>query len=248
MVLALALALLIGVSLGTLGSGGSIVTLPVLVYAAGVPVREAVAMSLVVVGTTAAAGSWRLARRIGIEARVAAIFAATGMIGAWAGARLTPLVSPATLLILFGALMLAAGVRLLTARAHPAPVAARRPWRCALAGLALGVLTGFLGVGGGLLIIPALLLFAGVDMKRAVPTSLAVIACNCAGGLAGQLHGANLDWGLTAAFTAAALAGMAGGTTLAARVSGPALQRVFAWAIVLLGSAIVARNLWVIAG
>jgi len=101
------------------------------------------------------------------------------------------------------------------------------------------VLTGFLGVGGGFLIVPALVLFAGLDMKRAVPTSLAIIAFNSLGGLAGQLRYAQFDWLLTAAFLGLALAGMFGGTTIARRLSAYHLRRGFAWAIILLGVAII---------
>jgi uncharacterized membrane protein YfcA len=106
-------------------------------------------------------------------------------------------------------------------------------------GVCLGVLTGFLGVGGGFLIVPALVLFAGLDMKRAVPTSLAIIAFNSLGGLLGQLRYAAFDWGLTAAFLGAALAGMVGGSAIGGRLSGEHLRRGFAWAIVVLGAGIL---------
>jgi hypothetical protein len=239
LVMALLLAVLIGVSLGTLGSGGSIITMPVLVYVAGIPPHAAVGMSLVIVGTTAAVGSIVQSRRAGLDARAAAIFAATGAAGAFAGARLTRLVSGDALMAIFAALMLLAGWRML---AGAAPAAASRPCsvpRCAGAGLALGVLTGFLGIGGGFLIVPALVLVAGLDMKRAVPTSLAIIAFNAAGGLAGQLRDAAFDWMLTAGFLASALAGMLAGSTITSRVSAASLRRVFAWAVIALGASIL---------
>jgi len=248
LILALLLAVLIGVSLGTLGSGGSIITMPVLVYVAGVPAHTAVGMSLVIVGATAAAGSWLQSRRVGIEARAAAIFAVTGAAGAYGGAQLTPLVGSATLMGMFAVLMLLAGWRMLAARAgSPAPRGCR-VWRCAVTGLALGVLTGFLGIGGGFLIVPALVLAAGLDMKRAVPTSLAIIAFNAAGGLAGQLRQASFDWGLTAAFLASALVGMAAGSGIAGRVSAERLRRAFAWTVIALGTAIAAREVLARAG
>ena len=239
LILALLLAVLIGVSLGTLGSGGSIITLPVLVYVARIPAHAAVGMSLVIVGTTAAVGSYLQSRRGGFDRKAAAIFATTGMAGAYVGARLTHLVTGNTLMAIFAALMLMAGWRML-ARGEAGEVsgACRIP-RCAGIGVSLGVLTGFLGIGGGFLIVPALVLAAGLDMKRAVPTSLAIIAFNAVGGLAGQLRYAEFDWGLTAVFLGFALVGMIGGSTITGRVSAESLRRWFAWAVIVLGAAIL---------
>jgi hypothetical protein len=236
------LAVLIGVSLGLLGSGGSIVTLPVLVYVAGVPTHQAVPMSLVIVGVTAGAGSVLLGRRHGIDGRAAAAFALTGSAGAFLGAHLTALVAPEVLLLCFAGIMIAAGTGLLARPSGTGRVSASVLPRCLAAGTGVGFLTGFLGVGGGFLIVPALLLFAGLDMKRAVPTSLVVIACNAAGGLAGQVRAVPIDWPVTAGFLAAALLGMAGGAAVAGRVVAATLQRVFAWSIVGLGAAIAAWN------
>jgi uncharacterized membrane protein YfcA len=239
LVLALLLAVLIGLSLGTLGSGGSIITLPVLVYVARIPAHAAVGMSLVIVGTTAAVGSYLQSRRGGFDGKAAAIFATTGMAGAYVGARLTHLVTGNTLMAIFAALMLMAGWRMLARGAAAAAPGACSVPRCAGIGVSLGVLTGFLGIGGGFLIVPALVLAAGLDMKRAVPTSLAIIAFNAAGGLAGQLRYAEFDWGLTAAFLGFALVGMIGGSTITGRVSAASLRRGFAWAVIALGAAIL---------
>ena len=236
---ALLLAVLIGLSLGMLGSGGSIITLPVLVYVAGIPAHTAVGMSLVIVGTTAAIGSYLQSRGGGLDRRAAAIFAVTGMAGAYAGARLTWLLTGGALMAVFAALMLLAGWRML---GGPAPGAEVKPCsipRCAMVGVVLGVLTGFLGIGGGFLIVPALVLVAGIDMKRAVPTSLAIIAFNAAGGVVGQLRHVSIDWGLTAAFLGFAVAGMLGGSRVTKRVSAERLRRGFAWAVIALGAAIL---------
>jgi uncharacterized membrane protein YfcA len=144
-----------------------------------------------------------------------------------------------TLMAIFAALMLMAGWRML-ARGEAAAVArvCSIPW-CAGIGVSLGVLTGFLGIGGGFLIVPALVLAAGLDMKRAVPTSLAIIAFNAVGGLAGQLRYAEFEWGLTAAFLGFALVGMIGGSAITGRVSAESLRRWFAWAVIVLGAAIL---------
>ena len=265
---ALVLAVLIGVSLGTLGSGGSVITVPVLVYVARIPAHTAIGMSLVIVGMTAAVGSYlqrggqilgpafprqdvRVAEDMfgaepdpaGIDIRAAVIFAATGMAGAFVGARLTHLVSGDVLMRIFAVLMLLAGWRMLARNGRSAGMRACNVPRCAGVGLLLGMMTGFLGVGGGFLIVPALVLFAGLDMKRAVPTSLAIIAFNSLGGLAGQLRYADVNWAVTLAFLGFALVGMFGGTTIARNLSADSLRRGFAWAIIVLGAAILGRQM-----
>jgi len=242
---AVVLMLAVGLSLGLLGSGGSIITLPVLVYVARLPVAAAVASSLVIVGVTAAAGAVVQGRRSGLDAKAALVFALTGAVGAYAGAHLTPLVSDAVLMLIFGALMVAAGLRMRVPRAlRRDPAQGRRMAVCAAAGLSVGVLTGFLGIGGGFLILPALVLFAGTDMRRAVPTSLCVIAANCMGGLVGQSRQIDLPLAETATFLAAALGGMWAGTAVAVRLSSHALQRVFAYLVLAVGTVIIVRHVY----
>ncbi len=241
--LALALAALIGLSLGLLGSGGSMITLPVLVYIAGIPAQQAVGMSLVIVGGTSAVGGLLNIRQGAFNLRMATFFSLSGMAGALVGAKFTHLVSAPILLLLFGTLMLVVGTRMLcggeaTVQSHPC-----HPSRCLAAGIAVGVLTGFLGVGGGFLILPALVLFAGLDMKSAIGTSLAVIALNCLGGLIGQLRYVNFDWPITLVFLGVSIVGMFVGTALANRLPAMLLRRGFAWCVVLLGVALIGRNL-----
>jgi uncharacterized protein len=233
--LALALAALIGISLGLLGSGGSIITLPVLVYVARIPVNQAVGMSLVVVGGTAAWGSFLRFRQGQFALKPAAFFASSGMAGAFFGAKLTHLVSPSLLMLLFGLLMLIVGTAMWRKGEHPLSAQSCHPTRCLAVGVIVGVLTGFLGVGGGFVILPALVLFAGVNMKEAIGTSLAIIALNSFAGLTGQLRYIRFDWSLTLAFLSVAIIGMFSGQTLANRLSGEALRRAFAWSIILLG-------------
>lgn len=241
--LALALAVLIGVALGLLGSGGSIITLPVLVYVAGYPAAQAVAMSLVIVGGTSAAGSFLHWRHGRFDARAALFFAVSGALGAFVGARFTHAVRPEVLLLLFGILMLGAGAAMLRRRERaPAPRTCQ-PLRCLGSGAAVGALTGFLGVGGGMFILPALVLFAGLEMKNAVGTSLAVIALNCLGGLAGQLRYAHFDWPAALGFLLAAGAGMGAGLALVPRLSAAVLRSAFAWSVLAVGLAVCAKNL-----
>ncbi len=238
----LLLASLIGVALGLLGSGGTMITLPVLVYVARVPASEAVAMALVVVGGTSLAGSVMQYRRGHFDARVALLFAVTGVIGAYGGARLTHLVSQPALLTVFSAIMLVVGVTLLRERREAARTVSQGPARCALIGLIVGALTGFLGIGGGFLIVPALTIFGGLDIKKATGTSLAVIALNSLAGLAGQLRYVQFDWWLALAFLAAATAGMAGGVAAKGRLSEHAIRKAFAGFVLTVGLAMAWQN------
>lgn len=242
MIAALLMASLIGVALGLLGSGGTMITLPVLVYVARVPASEAVAMALVVVGGTSLAGSVMQYRRGHFDVRVALPFAITGMIGAYGGARLTHWVSQPVLLTVFSAIMVGVGVTLLRDRREIKQAPAQGSARCAVIGAAVGVLTGFLGIGGGFLIVPALTLFGGLDIKKATGTSLAVIAMNSLSGLVGQLGYVRFDWWMALAFLAAATVGMAGGIAAKGRLSDRAVRRTFASLVLAVGLAMAWQN------
>jgi len=239
---ALLMASLIGVALGLLGSGGTMITLPVLVYVAGVPASQAVAMALVVVGGTSLAGSVMQYRRGHFDVRVALLFAVTGMIGAYGGARLTHLVSQPVLLAVFSLIMLGVGATMLRERREIEQAASQGPVRCAAIGAAVGVLTGFLGIGGGFLIVPALTLFGGLDIKKATGTSLAVIALNSLSGLAGQLRYVQFDWWMAMAFLVAATVGMAGGVAAKGRLSERAIRKTFAGFVLAVGLAMAWQN------
>lgn len=245
MTLALALAVAIGFSLALLGSGGSIITLPVLVYAAGVPVPAAVGMSLAIVGATSLAGGLLQHRRGLVHWRAATLFGVTGMIGAVAGAQFTPLVSPAVLMLIFAGIMLVVAIRMLrggaaAAQLDPAPDC--RPLRCGASGLGVGALTGFLGVGGGFLIVPAMVVSGRIPMKTAVGTSLIVIAANSFAGLAGQLRHAAFDWSVAGLFLAAALAGMGLGLAFSRQISATVLRRAFGWFVLGVAGFVIAKN------
>lgn len=241
--LALVLALLIGLSLGLLGSGGSIITLPVLVYVARIPAQQAVGMSLVIVGGASLLGAVLNLRRQAFDWRAALFFALSGMAGAFFGAKFTHLVSAAVLLLIFGALMLVVASRMLGKREIKPVFTECHPIRCLAAGVAVGFLTGFLGVGGGFLILPALVFFAGLEMKTAIGTSLAIIAANCVAGLIGQMRYMHFNWGWTAGFLGVALAGMIMGTMLAKRLPASVLRRGFAWCVLVLGVVLIGWNL-----
>lgn len=229
-VLALALSLLIGVSLGLLGGGGSILTLPILVYVLGVDPKAAIAMSLFVVGVTSAVGSVAHARAGRVELRTGLVFAATAMAGAYAGGRVAHHLPSTLLLAAFGVIMLVTSAAMM--RGRRADGGAAKPpqaLKVLAIGAAVGVVSGLVGAGGGFLIVPALALFGGMTMPRAVGTSLVVIALQSFAGLAGHLGHTELDWTLTGLITAAAIAGSFAGARASRRISPDALRRGFAW-------------------
>ena len=213
-----------------------------LVYVARVEVHAAIGMSLAIVGTTALVGGIAQARLGRVSLRAALLFGAAGMLGAPLGARGTHLVAGRVLLALFAALMIAVGGLMLRPRrpqtaAHRAPVPV-----LAAAGFAVGLLTGFLGVGGGFLIVPALTLLAGLPIQLAVGSSLPVIAANSASGLFGHLRDGGLPVGLTVALTAAAAAGALAGVRLAAALDAARLRRAFALFVIAVGLFLLAKN------
>ena len=256
--LALALAALIGLSLGMLGGGGSILTVPVLVYVAHVEPKTAIAMSLAVVGVTSVTGALGHWRAGNVNLRVAVLFGALAMVGAYGGARLSVFLSGATQLVLLAVAMLVAALSML--RVTPGRVAASGadnarvdvPHPLALGGLAalavgVGVLTGLVGIGGGFLVVPALVLFGRVPMKHAVGTSLVVIAMNCASGFAGHLGHVGIPWAFAGLFTGVAIMGILLGTHLARFVSQAALKRGFAVFLLVTGAFVLYRNRAVLA-
>lgn len=245
--LGLALAALIGVTLGMLGGGGSILTVPVLVYVLGYAAKPAIAMSLPVVGVTslvAAGMHWRLGN---VRPGTAALFGPFAMAGAFAGARLAGFLSGAAQLLLLAVVMLGAAASMLRG-----PIVAPRPdgedtrWtRLALlagVGLAVGVLTGVVGIGGGFLVVPSLVLLARVPMKQAVGTSLLVIAMNSAAGFAGYIGAVAIDWAFLAGFTSVAVLGALGGAALSRAVPQATLKRGFAIFLLVVGGLVMYKN------
>lgn len=222
---------LIGVSLGLIGGGGSIITLPVLVYLAGIDPLSAVGMSLAIVGATSLVGALFHYRRGTIDLRKGALFGGFGLGGAYFGSWLTSLVSGEVLLLVFAFLMMAVALVMMFGkrpRRIESPGERIDLKKTALVGLIVGLLTGFLGVGGGFLIVPALVLFGRVEMGAAIGTSLVVIAMNSAAGLIGQLQHHPLDLKMTAIFTAIASIGTWMGARLGQGASPEKLQKGFA--------------------
>jgi uncharacterized membrane protein YfcA len=238
---------LIGILLGMLGGGGAILAVPVLVYITGIEARDAVGMSLAIVGTASVVGALTHRRSGNLDVGIAAIVGGAGLLGAFFGARLTSLVSDTVLMSAFAALMLAAGAAMLRRSAPEGPEGGRpqRPHvvKLLLIGLLIGGLTGFLGVGGGFLIVPALMLLAGLPMRLCTGTSLAIIAINSVAGFIGHLGEGDLHLPLTAVLIVVALAGVLVGERLAHRIPPSSLRRGFALFVITIGLLIAVKNL-----
>ncbi|MEZ4220518.1 MAG: sulfite exporter TauE/SafE family protein [Polyangiaceae bacterium] len=244
MPLVILLSVLIGVSLGLLGGGGSILTVPILVYVAGVDAKAAIATSLLVVAATSAAGVVSHARAGRVRFRTGAIFGAAGMVGAYAGGRLAAFIPGVWLLVGFGLMMLATGFALLRGRGDQAPRVGELPVaRVLLDGVIVGLVTGLVGAGGGFLVVPALVLLGGMPMNIAVGTSLFVIALKSSAGFVGYLHSVQIDWMLALTVTAAAIVGSFFGARLVGRISEAALRRGFAGFVLLMAVVILVKEL-----
>ncbi|TYB34208.1 sulfite exporter TauE/SafE family protein [Micromonospora sp. AP08] len=244
--LTVGLAVLIGVSLGLLGGGGSILAVPLLVYVADLPPKEAIATSLLVVGATSAVGVIPHARAHRVRWRTGLIFGVAGMTGAYAGGRLAEFIPAGFLLTGFAVMMLATAVAMIRGRrgAEHRPVPHELPMpRVVLDGVVVGLVTGLVGAGGGFLVVPALALLGGLPMPVAVGTSLVVIAMKSFAGLAGYLSSVSIDWGLAAAVVVAAVAGSVAGGRLAGRIPADILRKVFGWFVVVMGVFVLGQQL-----
>jgi len=245
--LAVLFGTLIGVLLGLIGGGGSILTVPILVYILDQDVHEATATSLVIVGATALVGVVPHARAGRVALKTAFLFGGAGIVGAFAGTWLNTLVSGPVLLLLFGLLMLAVAARMILGRKSADTASSELPmagfrWPVLAVGLAVGVMTGFFGVGGGFLIVPALAMVLGFPMRLAVGTSLLIIAINSAAGMAAQLGSADIKWQLALLFIVGGFTGATLGGHLAGRIDEVKLSRGFAVLVTVVGLYLIARN------
>lgn len=243
--LVLLLSVLIGLSLGVLGGGGSILTVPILVYVAGLDPKEAIAASLFVVGVTSAAGAISHARGGRVKWRTGLLFGAAGMAGAFAGGLLGGHLPGDLLLLAFALMMVATSIAMLRGRksADPSKVHTELPvFRVLLDGAVVGLVTGLVGAGGGFLVVPALALLGGLPMSVAVGTSLIVISMKSLAGLAGYLTTVQLDWGLVLGVTVAAVVGSVIGGRLAGRIPEVALRKAFGWFVLAMGTFVLVQQ------
>lgn len=252
------LAAAIGISLGLMGGGGSILAVPVLVYVMGVAPKSAIAMSLVIVGTVSLIGAiphWQLGN---VRFQTALLFGSTAMLGAYLGARLAalPFITDTVQMGLFAVTMVLAAVLMMRKNTHVTQTALAEAeqdlqptskhryagiWM-AIEGIGVGLLTGLVGVGGGFAIVPALVLLGNVPIKQAVGTSLVIIALKSVTGFLGYLGQVELDWQLMASFTIAASLGTLLGIYLVPFVKSQHLQLGFSCFLLLMAGLVLWEN------
>ena len=235
----------IGLSLGLLGGGGSILTVPALVYVVGQSPQAAVTASLVIVGANSMMGAFMHRSQGTLNWRVALLFGGVGMGAAYLAAGWSKLLPPAVLMVLFALLMLIVGLFMIW---KPQPAKSEQGGRSALvtiaSGAAVGLLTGFLGVGGGFLIVPALVMLVGLPIRQAVGTSLVVIAMNSLASFLGHLHGAAIDLQVVMIFVTAGLTGALVGARLAHILHPDHLRKGFALFVIALAIFLLIDNAW----
>jgi uncharacterized protein len=227
------------------GGGGSILTVPVFVYVLGFDPKLAIAISYPIVGVTSlvgAIGHWRAGN---VKLSSALLFGVVAMAGAFAGARASGLLDGRTQLAILGFVMAAAATMMLrsAARESPEVLVPRAPSPALyLIAFSVGILTGTIGVGGGFLIVPALVVFGRMPMREAVGTSLLVIAMNCASGYAGHREAHQMPWLYVISFSAVAVVGILTGTRLARYVPQRALKKGFAGLLLVIAILILWQN------
>jgi uncharacterized membrane protein YfcA len=257
-IVAYVVAVLIGVSLGLIGAGGAIVAVPLFVYVLGIPPARASGYALFVVAVSSiyAVIQHHLARRIDWRAVLA--FGVSTMVSVYLVRALVMPSLPATLtlgpltiardhalMIAFAGVLFAAAIGMLRSSAEPTTPAQPHVARLTLFGVVIGVISGFLGVGGGFLMTPALVLWGKLDMKRAVATSLLLICVNSAVGVIADMRaGLDYDWPFVLTFTALTTVGIVIGTLLGKRVHATHLRQGFGWFVLLIGVGVLVRELF----
>lgn len=250
------IAICIGISLGLIGGGGSVLALPTLVYLMKVPPKEAIVLTLVAVGSVSLLGAiphWKLGN---VKLKTAGIFGFSTMVGAYTGARLAtlPMVTETMQMLLFAFMMLIAAVLMILKSnkrhqvkedeldLYPKPVC-RYCWLWLVTeGIGVGILTGLVGVGGGFAIVPALVLLAKLPMKEAIDTSLLIIFMNSLAGFWGYFGRVAIDWDLLLSFTIAASLGILVGAYLVKFVQAKHLQKAFGYFLLVTAMFVLWQN------
>ena len=254
-------ALAIGIVLGLVGGGGSILTVPVLVYLIGLNPIISTAYSLFIVGVTALIGAFKNIRRGLVDFRTAIVFATPALISVYITRRFIIPAIPENLfsigelmvtrnvaiMVFFAILMLAASYSMIKSKQNGKDELAKDKSfnypLIVLEGIAVGLATGIVGAGGGFLIIPALVLLAGLPMKKAVATSLLIIAIKSLIGFIGDIENLPIDWPFLLSFTAVSVLGIFIGIWLTRYVSGSQLKKSFGWFVLLMAIVILIQEL-----
>ncbi|MTJ08379.1 sulfite exporter TauE/SafE family protein [Anabaena sp. UHCC 0204] len=248
----------IGISLGLIGGGGSVLALPILVYVMGVPTKPAIAMTLVIVGTVSFIGVIPHWRKGNINFKKALIFGSATMLGAFLGAKIAglPFITDSLQMLLFAIMMLLAASLMILRSSKKSPQnLAENPhlvytapvckycWLWLLSeGLGVGILTGLVGVGGGFAIVPALVILGRTPMKEAIGTSLLILVANAVAGFLGYLGQVQLDWQLIGTFILAASSGSFFGAYLSQFIDGKKLQKYFGYFLLVVATFVLFQN------
>jgi hypothetical protein len=247
------LAIGIGLSLGLIGGGGSILAVPILVYVMEISSKTAIAMSLFVVGTVSLIGAIPHWQQGNIQLKTALMFIPTAMLGAYLGARITafPFISDTFQLISFGVIMVIASILMILKSSRKQHLSPQKksstspipPWLAISAqGLGTGIVTGFVGVGGGFLIVPTLVLLGGISMKKAIGTSLIIIFAQSITGFIGYINQVAINWSLTISFTVAAMLGTLIGVYLHKYIDAKYLQKGFGYFVLAVAVFVLIRQ------
>lgn len=239
------LATLIGLSLGLMGGGGSILTVPILVYVLKMDPKVSIALSLAIVGLTSIVGVINHFRAGNVELKVAFLFAPFAMVGTFLGAKLSALMSGEVQLILFAVIMLMASVLMIRGRKDQGESENEKKVNIpllAIQGIVVGIVTGLVGVGGGFLIVPALVLLTGLSMRKSVGTSLLIIAFNSLSGFLGYLDMVTVDWPFLFKFSACSIVGILIGSALVQYVPQRTLKKSFGVFLIFMGIFILYKN------
>ena len=240
--LAVLLIAAMGLVLGLLGGGGSILTLPILVYILGIETHAAISLALILVGGTALVGTFLHQEAAPVAWKDGLLFVGFGAPLNFLGADLSRYVAGTTLLLLFGVLMVISGTAMLFKRRGPGGADQRKVWPVVIAGATVGFLAGFLGVGGGFMVVPCLVLFLHIPIKSATGTALLIIAANSALALWGHRHSLNVDVKLLLELVIPALSATYLGVKLTEKLSAQQLRLGFGVFVILLGVVMVATN------
>ncbi|MFT5859628.1 MAG: putative membrane protein YfcA [Flavobacteriaceae bacterium] len=252
-------ALLIGIVLGLIGGGGSILTVPILVYVLSVDAVTATAYSLFVVGTSALVGAIRNAQKGMIDFRTGIVFALPALVAVYLTRKFLIPAIPAELftvndfivtkeigiMVFFAIIMLIAAYSMIKGRKKADEEDTEIKYNyplILLEGAVVGVLTGIVGAGGGFLIIPALVLLAKLPMKKAVATSLMIIAIKSLIGFVGDIENVEIEWGFLLSFTALSVIGIFIGLYLNKFIDGNKLKKGFGWFVLVMGIYIVLKE------
>jgi len=238
------LALIAGIVFGIFGAGGSILLVPILVYVLDVPVKTALGMSLFILMCTGMLAALAHARSRNVRWVIGIRWALAGIVGAYAGGRVAEFIPEAVLLTIFAVVVVVASLFMILRRAPPTTHGAEHvpPLKGLLAGLVLGFLTGMIGVGGGFLLVPALVLICGVNVKHAIGTSLLIISINSLGGFLGFAAHQTFPWALTFTVVAFNAVGSLVGERLSKPLPAHRLRPAFGVFLLLVGTVLVAQN------